>query len=210
MSKGLFITLEGIEGAGKSTVVQYIRDYFDQKKFPYVMTREPGGTEIAEAIRQVVLNHYQEKMTDDTELLLFFAGRAQHIARVIRPALAEGKIVLCDRFTDASFAYQCGGRGIPEQRIAILEEWVQDGLQPDLTILLDVSPEVGAQRIAMRKQLDRFEVERLAFFERVRQFYLNRAACYADRYRLIDANQSEAEVKRAVALLLDKEVSTHE
>ncbi|OGT09947.1 MAG: dTMP kinase [Gammaproteobacteria bacterium GWE2_42_36] len=210
MSKGLFITLEGIEGAGKSTVVQYIRDYFDQKKFPYVMTREPGGTEIAEAIRQVVLNHYQEKMTDDTELLLFFAGRAQHIARVIRPALAEGKIVLCDRFTDASFAYQCGGRGIPEQRIAILEEWVQGGLQPDLTILLDVSPEVGAQRIAMRKQLDRFEVERLAFFERVRQFYLNRAACYADRYRLIDANQSEAEVKRAVALLLDKEVSTHE
>lgn len=210
MSKGLFITLEGIEGAGKSTVVQYIRDYFDQKKFPYVMTREPGGTEIAEAIRQVVLNHYQEKMTDDTELLLFFAGRAQHIARVIRPALAEGKIVLCDRFTDASFAYQCGGRGIPEQRIAILEEWVQDGLQPDLTILLDVSPEVGAQRIAMRKQLDRFEVERLAFFERVRQYYLNRAACYADRYRLIDANQSEAEVKRAVALLLDKEVSTHE
>lgn len=210
MSKGLFITLEGIEGAGKSTVVQYIRDYFDQKKFPYVMTREPGGTEIAEAIRQVVLNHYQEKMTDDTELLLFFAGRAQHIARVIRPALAEGKIVLCDRFTDASFAYQCGGRGIPEQRIAILEEWVQDGLEPDLTILLDVSPEVGAQRIAMRKQLDRFEVERLAFFERVRQYYLNRAACYADRYRLIDANQSEAEVKRAVALLLDKEVSTHE
>ncbi|OGT07375.1 MAG: dTMP kinase [Gammaproteobacteria bacterium GWF2_41_13] len=210
MSKGLFITLEGIEGAGKSTVVQHIREYFDKKKRAYVVTREPGGTEIAEAIRHILLNHYQEKMADDTELLLFFAGRAQHIARVIQPALVMGKMVLCDRFTDASFAYQCGGRGIPEERVAILEKWVQGDLQPDLTLLLDVSPEIGAARIAARKQLDRFEIERLAFFKKVRQHYLERAIHYSNRYRIIDANQSENEVKQAVELLLDQEVSRNE
>src|SRR5262245_60514431 len=134
MNKGLFITLEGIEGVGKSTAMTFLAHYFEQRAVPFVLTREPGGTEIAEEIRQLILKHHQEQMFLDTELLLMFASRAQHIAKVIRPALEAGKIVLSDRFTDATYAYQGGGRGIAGSKIAALEQWVQGDLQPDLTI----------------------------------------------------------------------------
>ena len=206
--KSLFITVEGIEGSGKSTLVPFIRDYLLEQGVELVMTREPGGTEIAEKIRDVLLNHYEEKMAEDTELLLFFASRAQHIARKIEPALEEGKTVLCDRFTDASFAYQSGGRGVDESRIAVLEEFVQKGLQPDITILLDVTPEIGLTRIKGRGEPDRFEVEKLEFFERVRAVYLKRAKQYPHRCRIIDANKDLEEVKKdLITLFLDEKLT---
>lgn len=190
MQNGKFITLEGIEGAGKSTVIKFIADFLRENKIELVITREPGGTEIAEKIRKVVLDHNNEPMHPDTEILLYFASRAQHLHQVIIPALEQGKWVLCDRFTDATYAYQSGGRGIPFEKIHILENWVQQGLKPDYTILLDVDVAVGMSRIQQNRVLDRFEVEEHSFFVKVRACYLSMAKAEPQRYRVINANIS--------------------
>lgn len=173
---GLFVTLEGPEGAGKSTNRDYLAERLRERGIEVQLTREPGGTPLAERIRELLLAPSDEPMAADTELLLMFAARAQHIAGVIRPALARGAVVLCDRFTDATYAYQGGGRGLPEARIAALESFVQGGLRPDLTLVFDLPVEIGLARAAARGRLDRFEQEDRRFFEAVRQTYLQRAA----------------------------------
>lgn len=195
MEKGKFITLEGGEGAGKSTQMAYIEESLKKAGKTVRVTREPGGTEISEAIRELLLDHRRTAMVGDTELLLMFAARAQHIAELIKPALAQGEWVLCDRFTDATYAYQGGGRGIDTDRIATLENWVQGALRPDLTILLDLPVDVGLSRAGERGDLDRFEREKQEFFERVRQAYLDLAASHPNRYRIIDASQDIPQVK---------------
>jgi dTMP kinase len=191
-----FITLEGTEGAGKSTALKFLAKALRKTQVPLVVTREPGGTPIAEKIRSVLLGEHEEIMCHDTELLLMFASRAQHLASVINPALAKGHWVLCDRFTDASYAYQGGGRGIPAQRIAVLETFVQHELQPDLTILLDLSVEIGRQRIQKRGNLDRIEAEQQVFFQRIRDCYLERARQFPHRFKIVDASQPLTKVKR--------------
>lgn len=196
-----FITIEGIEGVGKSTAIQFICKQLDAAHIPYIVTREPGGTEITEAIRKLILAHYHEKMSADTELLLYFASRAQNIAQNIKPALAHGKWVVCDRFTDSSYAYQGGGRKIPKDRIAVLENWVHGDLQPDLTFLLDAPVEVGLDRIKNRDQ-DRIEHEKAQFFVRVRDAYLERAKEYPQRFKIIDASAAVAEVEQQIAKIL--------
>ncbi|MGD9108051.1 MAG: dTMP kinase [Gammaproteobacteria bacterium] len=203
---GKFITFEGIEGAGKSTAIELVQKYLQQQSAETVVTREPGGTKVSEVIRDVVLNRHDLDIVADTELLLFFAARAQHIAQVIKPALAQGKIILCDRFTDASFAYQCGGRGIAEERIAILEQWVQQGLQPDLTILMDLPVAVGLQRAKKRSELDRIEVEQYDFFEKVRAYYLKRAKNYPKRFRVIDASAPLSKIKKELQEIAGNEI----
>ncbi|WP_349617868.1 dTMP kinase [Azotobacter salinestris] len=199
---GLFITLEGPEGAGKSTNREYLAEGLRAAGREVVLTREPGGTPLAERIRELLLAPSSEAMAVDTELLLVFAARAQHLTAVIRPALARGAVVLCDRFTDASYAYQGGGRGVPEQRIAILESFVQGDLRPDLTLVFDLPIEMGLARAAARGRLDRFEQEGRAFFEAVRQAYLRRAASDPARYRVVDAGRPLADVQRTLDDLL--------
>lgn len=199
---GLFITLEGPEGAGKSTNREYLAARLRAEGIDVVLTREPGGTPLAERIRDLLLAPSDESMAADTELLLVFAARAQHLAQVIRPALARGAIVLCDRFTDATYAYQGGGRGLPQERIAVLEDFVQGQLRPDLTLVFDLPVEVGLARASARGQLDRFEQEGRAFFEAVRSKYLNRAKAAPGRYRLVDAALSLAEVQLSLDALL--------
>lgn len=199
---GLFITLEGPEGAGKSTNREYLAQRLREQGIEVLLTREPGGTPLAERIRELLLTPSDEAMAADTELLLVFAARAQHLARVIRPALARGVVVLCDRFTDATYAYQGGGRGLPEARIAELECFVQGDLRPDLTLVFDLPVEVGLQRAEARGRLDRFEQEAHGFFEAVRQAYLRRAASAPDRYRIVNAAQSLVDVQRALDSLL--------
>jgi dTMP kinase len=199
---GLFITLEGPEGAGKSTNREYLAQQLRGAGLDVVLTREPGGTPLAERIREVLLAPSDEPMDADAELLLMFAARAQHIAQVIRPALARGAVVLCDRFTDATYAYQGGGRGLPEARIATLEQFVQGGLQPDFTLLFDLPVEIGLARATARGRLDRFEQEGRAFFENVRAAYLARAAAHAGRYRVIDAGRRLDEVQLAIDALV--------
>ncbi|QVM92908.1 dTMP kinase [Pseudomonas entomophila] len=199
---GLFITLEGPEGAGKSTNREYLAARLREQGVDVVMTREPGGTPLAERIRELLLAPSEETMAVDTELLLMFAARAQHLAQVIRPALARGAVVLCDRFTDATYAYQGGGRGLPVARIAILESFVQGELRPDLTLVFDLPVEVGLARAAARGRLDRFEQEGQAFFEAVRQAYLQRAGQQPQRYSLLDAAQPLEAVQRAIDALL--------
>jgi dTMP kinase len=199
-----FITIEGIDGAGKSTVMAYIKQYLADNNIVFVATREPGGTEIAEAIRRLILAHYDEKMYPDTELLLYFASRAQHVAEVIKPALDAKKWVVCDRFTDASYAYQGVGRNISANRIAILENFVQGDLRPDLTLILDVDPEVGLKRVSQQGSLDRLEDEKLDFFIKVRECYLEMAKRNPQRYKIIDANQSISAVEQQLKLHLDK------
>ena len=202
---GFFVTFEGIEGAGKSTAIKFAENYLLQHKKEAVVTREPGGTEIAEAIRQLLLNYYEEDMAEDTEQLLFFASRAQHIAQVIKPALKKGEIVLCDRFTDASFAYQGGGRGIEKKRIEILEQWTNGNIRPDITVLLDVEPKVGLTRARERgSSPDRIEVEQLHFFERVRDVYLERAAQDKSRYKIVDANVSLSETEQSIITIMEE------
>jgi len=186
MNRGLFITLEGGEGAGKSTSLEFVRDHLVQAGRRVVVTREPGGTPLGEKIRDLLL-HGRENMEVDTELLLMFAARAEHLARVIRPALADGACVVCDRFTDATYAYQGGGRGVPEARIRILEDWVQQGLRPDLTLLLDIPVAQGLERAGQRSTPDRFEREKIDFFERARKRYLAAATNEPQRVRVIDA-----------------------
>jgi dTMP kinase len=201
---GRFITLEGGEGVGKSTNLEFIRGHLEAAGKPVVVTREPGGTALGEQIRAMLLGHRQDGMSADGELLLMFAARAEHLARVIRPALAEGKWVLCDRFTDATYAYQGAGRGIASERIAVLESWVQGALRPDLTLLLDAPVAIGMARAGKREvKADRFEREELAFFERVRQSYLDQAKRFPERYRIIDAAQALAAVQQQLRHELD-------
>ncbi|MDD1976711.1 MULTISPECIES: dTMP kinase [Pseudomonas] len=199
---GLFITLEGPEGAGKSTNREYLAEHLRAQGVDVVLTREPGGTPLAERIRELLLAPSDEPMDADTELLLVFAARAQHLAQVIRPALARGAVVLCDRFTDATYAYQGGGRGLSVERIATLEQFVQGALRPDLTLVFDLPVEIGLSRAAARGRLDRFEQEGQGFFEAVRQAYLARAKAAPEQYLLIDAAQSLTQVQQALDALL--------
>lgn len=199
---GLFITLEGPEGAGKTTNREFLAERLRTAGHEVLLSREPGGTPLAERIRELLLAPSDEPMATDTELLLMFAARAQHLDQVIRPALVAGKVVLCDRFTDATYAYQGGGRGVSEARIAVLEDFVQGTLRPDLTLVFDLPVDVGLARAAARGRLDRFEQEGRAFFEAVRQTYLRRAALNPQRYRIIDAGQPLVDVQRQLERLL--------
>jgi len=199
---GLFITLEGPEGAGKTTNREYLAARLREHGVDVVLSREPGGTPLAERIRELLLEPGGEAMATDTELLLMFAARAQHIAQVIQPALARGAVVICDRFTDATYAYQGGGRGLPASRIATLETFVQGTLRPHLTLIFDLPVEVGLSRAAARGRLDRFEQEGRTFFEAVRNTYLARAAEHPERYRLLDAAQPLEAVQRDLDALL--------
>ncbi|WP_040269213.1 dTMP kinase [Pseudomonas rhodesiae] len=199
---GLFITLEGPEGAGKSTNRDYLAERLRTEGIEVVLTREPGGTPLAERIREVLLALGEEQMNPDTELLLVFAARAQHLAEVIRPALARGAVVICDRFTDSTYAYQGGGRGLPLERIATLETFVQGSLRPDLTLLFDLPVEVGMARASARGRLDRFELEGQVFFDAVRRAFLARAKAEPARYHLLDAAQPLANVQQAIDALL--------
>ena len=199
MTRARFITVEGIEGAGKSTCLNLIRDCIRQHGWPLEVTREPGGTELGEDLRELLLGHRHEGMADSTELLLMFAARAEHLHAKIIPALSSGKWVLCDRFTDATYAYQGYGRGIELERIAVLEQWVQRGRRPDLTLLMDLPVETGLERAGRRSEPDRFERQTLAFFERVRNGYLSLARAEPERFRVIDASQSLHEVSEQVS-----------
>ncbi len=198
-ARGRFITMEGVEGAGKSTQLEFLRGQLESRGRPVLMTREPGGSELAERIRELLLDPHHQGMTPDAELLLVFAARADHLARRIRPALDAGTWVVSDRFTDATFAYQGGGRGIPEARIQVIEDWVQGALRPDRVIVLDLPPAEGARRIAARGERDRFEREATPFHERVRGAYLARAAAMPARYRVVDASRPLPEVRAQVA-----------
>jgi dTMP kinase len=202
----MFITIEGIEGVGKSTCLTYIQGYLKQANIDFTVTREPGGTQIAEGIRQILLHHEGEEITHEAELLLMFAARSQHIAHVIQPALDAGQWVICDRFTDASYAYQGGGRGIPENKIANLESWIQGDLRPDLTIVLDAPVETALQRAKGRSDPDRIESLDISFFERARAAYLARAKARPERYRVIDATQSLENVQNELKLILRSRV----
>ncbi|HSB96253.1 MAG TPA: dTMP kinase [Spongiibacteraceae bacterium] len=193
--RGLFITVEGGEGVGKSTNVAFIAELLRNAGRDLILTREPGGTELAEAIRKLLLEPRQEPVAEMTELLLMFAARAQHLATIIQPALAAGQWVLCDRFTDATYAYQGGGRGLDVHLIAALEGLVQGELRPHLTLLLDAPVGVGQARASARSAPDRFEQEQQIFFERVRQTYLARACAEPQRFRIIDAGRSLSEVQ---------------
>jgi len=205
--RGMFITVEGSEGAGKSTNLDFIEAWLREAGRDVLRTREPGGTRLGEAIRNLLLGHTHDGMVPDAELLLVFAARAEHLHKVILPALRAGRWVLCDRFTDASYAYQGGGRGIPQARIAELEQWVQDDLRPDLTLLLDVPVEVGMERAGARSAPDRFEREQLDFFERVRGTYLARASADPSRYRIVDASQPLAAVQDDIRAVLEEACS---
>ena len=200
--RGRFVTIEGGEGAGKSTMMDRVAAWLESGGRRVVRTREPGGTELAEKVREILLDKNHSELSAQAELLLVFAARAQHLAELIRPALQRGETVLCDRFTDATWAYQGGGRGVPDDDIAALEQLVHGDLQPDLTLLLDVPVEQGLQRALLRSESDRFEEESMTFFERVREAYLRRAAAAPGRFAIIDASGSvEAVWARVEAVL---------
>ncbi len=199
---GKFITIEGIEGAGKGSSLEHIRGLIEAAGHRVLCTREPGGTGLGEAIRELLLSHRHAGMADDTELLLMFAARAEHLARQIRPALEKGIWVVCDRFTDASYAYQGGGRGIATGRIRILEEWVQGPLRPDLTLLLDLPVEDGLERAGKRSEPDRFEAQDIRFFEAVRKTYRSIARAEPERVEIIDASPPLEEVKARIGQVL--------
>ena len=196
--KGKFITIEGVEGVGKSTNIANIEAFLYARDIEYIKTREPGGTVIAEKIRELLLDPAIESMSELTELLLVFAARAEHLEKVIQPALNKGLWVLCDRFTDATFAYQGGGRGLSLASIETLQDLVQGELRPDLTVILDLDPEVGLARARERGELDRFENEAQAFFLKVRAAYLSIAAANPERCLVIDAGQSLEQVKQTL------------
>lgn len=199
MTPGKFITLEGVDGAGKSTHLGFVADWLRQQGREVVVTREPGGTPLGETLRELLLHR---DMDADTELLLMFAARQQHLADVILPALARGAWVVSDRFTDASYAYQCGGRGIATERVAALEAWVQRGFAPDLTLLFDVPPEVAEARRSAARAADRFEREADRFFGRVRNAYLERARAEPARIRVLDARRSIVDLQIEIGELL--------
>ncbi len=200
-TRGKFITFEGIDGAGKSTHIEWVAERLRARAGApaVVTTREPGGTPLGEDLRQLLLHR---KMHLETEALLMFAARREHIADVIEPALARGDWVISDRFTDATFAYQGGGRGLPTDRLEVLENWVQSGLQPDLTLLFDVPLETAAERLAGARSPDKFEAESRAFFERTRAEYLRRAAQSPDRFRVIDATRRIDEIRAELEQIL--------
>ena len=204
---GRFITLEGTEGAGKSTNLEFIRAYLETRGIALLVTREPGGTPLAEEIRELFIAPRDEAVDALTETLLIFAARAQHLRSVIKPALAQNRWVLCDRFTDATYAYQGGGRGLARAQIGVLEKLVQDGFEPDLTIYLDLPPAIGLERIQSRDTQDRFESERLEFFARVREAYLEIAAAHSARVKVVDASGRLEDVRGAIEALLDQYVS---
>lgn len=210
MSSGRFITLEGTEGVGKSTNLRFIESVLQQHQINYQLTREPGGTPLAEQVRELLLANRDEQVADDAELLLVFAARAQHLEQVIRPTLATGGWILCDRFTDATFAYQGGGRGLSKEMIGQLELMVQRGLQPDLTLLLDLPVEIGLARASERGELDRFENERLSFFVKVREAYLERAAADPQRFAVIDASGTLEQVQQQIAEVLHHYLKSQE
>ncbi len=193
---GKFITFEGIDGAGKSTHIATVVDWLSARGLEVVSTREPGGTPLGEKLRELLLH---ESMHLETEALLMFAARREHLALVIEPALARGAWVVCDRFSDATYAYQGGGRGLDKAKFAALERWVHGHLQPDLTFLFDLPPEVACERIARQgRELDKFEQERADFHQRVRQAYLERAVEAPNRIRVINAGQRQDEIKKVV------------
>ena len=208
--KGYFISLEGVEGVGKSTAFDFMRNYLISQGMDLTVTREPGGTEIAESIRQVLLHKHQEKMATDTEVLLMFASRAQNIEAVIKPALEQNQWVLADRFADASFAYQGGGRKVPLSRMQLMADWVLGSLQPDMTILLDAPVELGLQRVEARGQKDRIETEGVDFFERVRAVYLELAKQQPNRFRIVDATRTIVEVEQQLQQLLDPLIAEYQ
>lgn len=185
---GKFIVIEGMEGCGKTTNMQFIQTFLLTQHIPLLVTREPGGTPLAEEVRALLLANRDEKVSEEAELLLMFAARAQHLAQKIKPALSSGQWVLCDRFTDATYAYQGGGRQLSQSTIETLETLVQKELRPDLVMILDIPVEKGLERAAQRGNLDRFEKEKNDFFHRVRDVYLQRAQAYPNRYKVIDAS----------------------
>ena len=197
--RGKFLTIEGTEGVGKTTNIEFIKQWLGANQISFVNTREPGGTPLAEEIREVLLSNRDEKVCSKAELLMMFAGRAQHIDQVIEPQLAQGNWVLCDRFTDATYAYQGAGREMGNQLIAELETMVQGTMRPDLTLILDVPVELGLERAGKRSQPDRFELEKTDFFNRVRQAYLSMAQQNPQRYKIIDASQSLDTVQQQIA-----------
>jgi len=193
-----FITFEGTEGTGKTTQIQLLKEYLEVKKVPTIVTREPGGTKTGERIREILLDKNLKQLDADTELLLMFAARAQHLEEVIYPALKNSIVVLCDRFTDASYAYQGGGRNIPIEKIAKLEQVVQGDFRPDLTILLSCDLSVGMQRVESRGVKDRFEKEQVEFFQRVEQTYLHRANEQPERFVIVNADQTINEIAEEI------------
>lgn len=198
--KGMFITLEGVDGAGKSSHLDWLAAWFRERGQRVRMTREPGGTPVGEKLREIVLH---EPMHPETEALIMFAARREHIAAVIRPALEAGEVVISDRFTDASFAYQCGGRGLDEARLEALEAWVHADLQPDLTLLFDLPTEIAAHRLASARSPDRFEREQTDFHARVRAAYLRRAQRHPGRIRVVDGSRSLDSVRAQLAAILE-------
>ena len=203
MTRGVFLTFEGVEGAGKSTNLAAVREHLEKNSVDLLVTREPGGTQIAEGIRTLLLQPHDESMAAKAELLLMFAARVQHLQEVIRPALARGTWVLCDRFTDATYAYQGGGRGVDPTVIATLEALVHGDLQPDLTLYYDLAPEMGLQRHGEQRSLDRIERETLAFHTRVRSAYIERARLAKGRILIVDAARPLAEVIQESLALID-------
>ncbi len=201
--RGKFITLEGVDGAGKSTHLSWLVNHLRAAGHAVVQTREPGGTPLGEKLRELLL---QEPMHLETEALLMFAARREHLERVIKPAVARGDWVVCDRFTDASFAYQGGGRGLSSEKLSRLENWVQDGFQPDLTLLFDLPIDIAAQRMAgAARQLDRFEQEKADFHQRVRDAYLARAAQMPARVKVIDSRQTPEQIQKLLEVMFSSD-----
>jgi len=200
---GKFITLEGVDGAGKTTHVEFIKKYLADLGINFIMTREPGGTLLGEKLREILL---YDDMTPETETLLMFAARNEHIEKVIGPNLKEGKVVISDRFTDATYAYQSGGKGVKDKKIDILKEWVQASLQPDLTFLFDLSVEVSIERLNKTRELDKFEREGKGFHENIRQKYLLLAKASPERFCILNSEESIEEIQNQIKLKLDKVV----
>lgn len=203
MERGKFITIDGVEGAGKSTQIEFICEYLKAKGVNVILTREPGGTDVGEKIRALLLSNSTGKMHADTELMLMFAARNEHIQNKIMPALGQGDWVLSDRFTDSSYAYQGGGRGLDMERITQLESWVVQDFAPDMTLLLDVPVEVGMSRVESRGKKDRIEMEKMDFFDRVRQAYIARSEEFPDRIKLIDSSQTIEHTTKQIGEILD-------
>lgn len=204
MQRGKFLTIEGTEGVGKSTNLAFVADWLRGRGIEVIVTREPGGTPLAEEIRSLLLSKREEPFDETAELLLVFAARAQHLAQVIKPALARGAWVLSDRFTDATFAYQGGGRGLSKAAIEQLEQLVQGDLRPDLTLILDIDVELGLNRARQRGELDRFESEAVVFFERVRAAYRQRAESAPNRYAVVDAGKTLDAVQTEIDQVLTR------
>ncbi|TEU21353.1 MAG: dTMP kinase [Gammaproteobacteria bacterium] len=203
MERGKFITIDGVEGAGKSTQIEFICEYLKAKGVNVILTREPGGTDVGEKIRTLLLSNSTGKMHADTELMLMFAARNEHIQNKIIPALEQGDWVLSDRFTDSSYAYQGGGRGLDMERIAQLESWVVQDFAPDMTLLLDVPVEIGMSRVESRGKKDRIEMEKMDFFDRVRQAYIARSEEFPNRIKLINSSQTIEHTTKQIGVILD-------